>query len=262
MYLGLGPRIAALSDQVKIIFIGCILFLIQANAIVGSIDLPKADQVSMQSHTVVVLNAQNSSSHSRCTGTLIAKNIVLTAAHCIPESLENFWIVTSEFEFAILERHQVTKVSVHENYKNFAIPTAQQPNDDIALIQFAGPLPELYKPTDWISSFTANQDRYWLYVAGYGVSSELAFDTGELRFSKVIIENATQSFLQGNQSAGQGICKGDSGGPAYIKIENRFYVLGVVSAIVGGCKGTSYFNTTVFYDDWIQTQLKNLSQSL
>jgi secreted trypsin-like serine protease len=246
----------------KTLFFISIFYLIQAKAIVGSIDLSDADKALIKSHTVVVLNSQNPSTHSRCTGTLVAKNIVLTAAHCIPVSLKDFWIVTSEYEFAVSERHQVTNVKVPDDYKSFNLPFVNQPNNDVALVQFAGALPAAYKPIPWMSSFIPNQDRFWLYVAGYGVSNEELGDTGELRFSKVVIEdallNAQQSFMKGNQSNGQGICKGDSGGPTYIKFKNDFYVLGVVSAIVGGCTGTSYFNKTVFYDAWIQEEYLKL----
>lgn len=246
----------------KVIFLVCSFFLIQARAIVGTIDLVESDRAIMQSHTVAVLNSQNPSSHSRCTGTLIAKNVVLTAAHCIPDNWEKFWIVTSQYEFAVSERHQVTKVKVHEGYSHFDIPFANQPNNDLALVQFVGDLPAGYKPTTWMRSFYPRRDRFWLYVAGYGVSDETKADSGVLRFSKVIIENALlnaqQSFMKANQSSGQGICKGDSGGPAYIKLNGEFYTLGIVTAIVGGCLGTSYFNQSVFYNDWIEKELRSL----
>ena len=234
-------------------------------AIVGSIALSDGERVKIRSHTVAVLNAQNSASHSRCTGTLLSPNVVLTAAHCIPTSLENFFIVPSIYEFAVLARHQVVRVLINEDYKLFDIPKVNQPNSDLALVQFEGPLPEGYAPTSYINTFQPQVDQFWLYVAGYGVSDEAKSDTGELRFSKAIIENAlmnsAQSFMQGNQAGGFGICKGDSGGPAYIKIKDEFYVLGIVSAIVGGCNGTSYFNQTLFYQDWVQKSLSLLSVS-
>lgn len=254
----------------KWLYIFLILFSLSANAIVGGVTssdtlpsyLSQNDRQIMKSHTVVVLNSQNSSSHSRCTGTLIAKNVVLTAAHCIPQSLENFWIVTSEYEFAVMEQKPVTKVIVHEDYKSFDVPGLNKPNSDIALVQFAGDLPAGYAPTSFIDTFNPSVDHFWLYVAGYGVSSDRIFDAGELRFSRVTIENAlfnaNQSFMRGNQSMSEGICKGDSGGPAYIKIQDEFYVIGVVSAIVDGCTGTSYFNQTLFYNEWIKINLSTL----
>lgn len=239
-------------------------------AIVGGVpssgDVPaymtSVERAQIQSHTVVVLNAQNSSRHSRCTGTLIAKNVVLTAAHCVPKSLDQFFVVPSIYEFAGSMRRPVVRAIVHENYKKFDLPKVNQPNWDIALVQFEGELPAEYQPTTWVASFSFSLDRFWLYVAGYGITQDGKDDSGELRFSRVIIEEAksvaTQSFLKGNQSGGEGICKGDSGGPAYVKIKNQFYVFGIVSAIVGGCRGKSYFNQTLYFQDWIQKSLDGL----
>lgn len=251
---------------ILIISISTTVFAIVGGVTSSSGDVPAymtlAERAQMQSHTVVVLNAQNPSRHSRCTGTLIAKNVALTAAHCVPKSLENFFVVPSIYEFAGSMRRSVVKAVVHENYKAFDLPKFNQPNWDIALVQFEGDLPVEYRPTTWVASFAFSLDRFWLYVAGYGITQDGKDDSGELRFSRVIVEEAksvaTQSFLKGNQSGGEGICKGDSGGPAYVKIKDQFYVLGIVSAIVGGCRGQSYFNQTLYFQNWIQQSLSQL----
>lgn len=255
----------------------CFMFLTtgsKALAIVGGVTaneslpsyLTALDRAAIQSHTVVILNTQTPGVHSRCTGTLIAANVVLTAAHCVPKNLNNIFVVPSIYEFSVASRLKAVNSIVHEKYNSFNVPQLNQPNWDIALIRFEGNLPPEYKPTVWMSSFTPNIDRFWLYVAGYGKSADKKDDTGELRFSRVTIEqalfNINQSFLQGNQNNGEGICNGDSGGPAFIKIQDRFYVLGITSAIVRGCQGTSYFNQTTYYKDWIESSLNQILNGL
>lgn len=249
----------------------CAIFLflisVQVLAIVGGISttdplpsfLTESDRQKIKSHTVVLLNTQMLGMHSRCSATLVASNLILTAAHCVPEKLNDLWVVPSIYEFAVLERRAVVGAIVHRNYKKFDLPKLNQPNDDLALVKFEGVLPNDYRPTSLVTQFVSNQDRFWLYVAGYGVSDEDAGDNGEIRFSRVTIEHyllhANQSFMVGLQSNGEGICKGDSGGPAYIKIESEFYVLGIVSAIQGGCRGTSYFNQSLYYLEWIKKNI-------
>lgn len=227
------------------------------------------DLVEIASHSVVLLNTENQSSHSRCTGTLISKNVILTAAHCVDADIESLWVVTSNFEFAVSERHSVSKIIRHENYKTFARPSDMQANNDVALVQFEGSLPGFYQPTTWVTKFKPSIKRFWLPVAGYGETLEGQGDSGELRIGKATAFNfeSTASFFTVDQSSREGICKGDSGGPAYLKIKDHYFVLGIVSAIdnhspdgqiaLERCYGTSYFNSTLYYQDWI---VKNLDQ--
>jgi secreted trypsin-like serine protease len=247
---------------------------VQSNAIVGgqffTAAVTDSDSIKIASHTVVLLNTESQSSHSRCTGTLIAKNVLLTAAHCVDADVSVLWVVTSIYEFSVSERHAVSKIIRHENYNSFARPTDEKENSDIALVQFAGELPAFYQPTTWVSRFNPSLKRFWLPVAGYGESMDGQGDSGELRIGKATVFNfdSSASYFKVDQTSQEGICKGDSGGPAYLKIKDDYFLLGIVSGIDNHspdgqitserCFGTSYFNSSLFYQDWIAKNLKSL----
>ena len=190
------------------------LFSLQAAAIVGGQIFSElntdSDLAKIASHTVVLLNTASLSMHSRCTGTLITKNIILTAAHCVDAEESSLWVVTSIYEFAVSERHAVTRVIRHESYHSFSRPEDSKANDDLALVQFSGDLPSFYQPTTWVSTFNPANRRFWLPVAGYGESLEGQGDSGELRIGKVTVFDFSSgaSYFKVDQSSREGICKG------------------------------------------------------
>jgi len=240
-----------------------------AKAIVGGFGVDSSSMTDdfrkMASHTVVLLNTQKPGSHSRCSGTLLTSNIILTAAHCIPKNLKDLWVVTSPYEFAVMERHAVLDAIKD---RPASLPTSE--DIDLALVKFAGKLPNGYSPTSWVTSFNAPQIPFYLSVVGYGETFSGTNDAGELRFGLALIYkwNVSAPTFMANQTNSQGVCHGDSGGPAYLKIADEYFVVGVVSAVVpldmkghavaDSCKGKSIFSSTIYFQNWIASNLKNL----
>ncbi len=249
-----------------------LLCSLQSLAIVGGFDTSSPQMTDahrkMASHTVVLLNTQNPNVHLRCTGTLLSRNVILTAAHCIPSSLENLWVVASPYEFAVSLRLPVVAA-----LKKRPIDLPASVDFDLALVKFSGKLPKAYTPTSFITSFVNPGAPFFLSVAGYGETFEKAGDAGELRMGLAFIYNynPAKDEFRANQTNAMGICQGDSGGPAYLQIGSDYHVLGVAKAtyalnlanqtVADGCKGISSFSSTIYFQKWIAANLKSLTEA-
>lgn len=212
----------------------------------------------MAQSTVAVLDTSSSHAFSRCTGTLLENNLILTAAHCVQASPKNLWIVFSSYESSVIDRRPVIRTETLKSYKNFSLPTLQKQNHDLALIRFAGPVPSQYKarrlkdivvPTD-VWQAEANKVVRG-FVAGYGISDQNKSDAGQLRFSGVSFDQLylfKNHFIKSKPQLSEGICKGDSGGPLFIiDDKQKLKLIGVTTAVQGSCHGQSYYNLLEFY---------------
>ena len=251
------------------VFLSILVVSSQALAVVGGFDTSSPqmnDELrKMVSHTVALLDGQGSE-YKRCTGTLIADNVILTAAHCLPAKLDSLWVVPSTVEYDALKRMPVVEV-IKDRPANLPAST----HFDLALAKFEGTLPTDYKPTTYARSFNpGTSSPFFLSIAGYGETFSGANDEGELRLGMALIFNYAPNIpeFRADQTNGMGICQGVSGGPAFVQIDGQYQVLGVVSAtaavnrqgmkVQDGCKGISFFQSTIFYQDWIATNLKKL----
>lgn len=128
---------------------------------------------SIASHVVLVHDMKGD---YVCTGTLIAKNVVLTAAHCLSKKHLQFEIIFSRQGYQAMDQHdplnirKATQVVVHKDYEyneNLA-PEADQ--SDLGLIYFAGTLPAGYSPVPMMLDPKILTKGSKVILAGYGVS--------------------------------------------------------------------------------------------
>ncbi len=170
-----------------------------------------------------------------CTGTLISKRVVLTAAHCLDhEDLQPDGVVV-RFGFSVGDsvRVRASEFLIHPNYSEAYL------RNDIGLIrierappvavQFAPHLPKGLQITE------TDIGTDLLYV-GFGVN-DLGTDGVKVWMTHPLQWVCTRA---GGCNPGQryticidqeqtGICSGDSGGPAFIERDGRRYVAGVNS---------------------------------
>ena len=252
-------------------------------AIIGGYKIPTEGiylslqaQSNLASHVVGLVDTTNTSTHSTCSAVLIAESVALTAAHCVLKvDPRKLFVVTDDAIFSVSERHTVSAILIHSKYNaaNNIIPKPDAPNYDLALIKFNGVLPARFMPVSFLSA-ASDRKNIWPVVAGYGYTSREKMDSGILRFTLLKVESylAKQNYFSADQSHGQGICLGDSGGPVFFTRGDDFILMGITSAAaaynpyVAGtlakdtCSGTSVFNNVLFYKNWIDSSLNQLNK--
>ena len=177
----------------------------RSDALVGA-DL--ADR-SIQRYTVVV-----GSPKGRCTGVVLAQDIVLTAAHCIPPG-EKFWVGgNAGGGYQTLPPSQLSAVEEVVPHPLFSRKDSGSP--DLAILKLAKPLPDRFIPAVLSARHLAGGDN--LIAAGYGKAS--ADEAKPAAVLRMVLLRVTQAFRGwailtsvGEDRAGG--APGDSGGPLF-----------------------------------------------
>jgi hypothetical protein len=175
-----------------------------AGAIVGG----ATDTGALARSSVMVL----SSSGGMCSAVVVARDVVLTAAHCVGGSDEHRVHFKDESGKPVLI--EPAAKAVHPGYDAKAIQTRRR-SIDLALVRVPGPLPERFQ----VATLSAAHPRKdgALLVGGWGAAEERDFrTTGTFRTAplKVVEPYGPSTLLVWAQGApGSGACNGDSGGP-------------------------------------------------
>ncbi|WP_413557377.1 S1 family peptidase [Bdellovibrio sp. HCB209] len=204
-----------------------------------------------------------------CSGTVIAQDIILTAAHCVgPNPKAMFVIFNNEVEKAPKQQIRIVKAAiVNKDYSE----TRRDNTADIALVRFEGALPTGYAPAKILKNSGLLREGTSTIVAGYGLNRSWVFKSGAgvLRTTSLNIADpnltATEASLQ--QSLKKGVCSGDSGGPAYLDINGELHVWGVASRsdalptrLTPDCFLMSIYTRTDAYTQWIADNMAELQK--
>jgi hypothetical protein len=208
-----------------------------ALAIKGGRDV--TDPSGVRSHVVQITGP----SGTKCSGTVISRKLVLTAAHCFLSGHGDYRIraLDTQFRFRFAE---ATQVAIHPQFDVTALGTSAAIND-IALIRVDHDFPDWLVPVPLASRIADDGSFVDVQVAGFGMSRDRVVSSAgklrERRFDMLdqIDSKSHQLFLIDHKATrrtinNNGICRGDSGGPVFQRQGASYVLVGVISAVMGG----------------------------
>jgi hypothetical protein len=208
-----------------------------------------------------------------CSGTLIAPDMFLTAAHCVYNltggALDSVWVsldtaFTSFEEFACCPpvdptpnepRAQISRVLVHPEFKIQSLGVA---TPDVAVLVLdlstaTGPLPDFsdLPPAGILGYFNEKHGLAGTRFTNVGYGDDVLFGRGSPKFISSFFRQASESefraltpqylVLSQNPSTDDaGTCFGDSGGPGFLRLDDTREVVAAI-AISGDavCRATN-----------------------
>ncbi len=224
-----------------------------------------ADADPIAKTTVGILDLKQG---SLCTGSIIADDMVMTAAHCLGSGkLLLVFMPDLGKVFSALSGDNQAQVNAVRPFLRAASASAMHPNylklnadikalqdrieagemvtseeitavvgradhGDMLVLKFTGGLPAGYAPAEVLNRYHEFRMGDEVVLAGFGINNGVTHENDNLLHkTKVSIEspNFGQFEVLLDQRKGTGACHGDSGGPAFATVNGKQLLFGVTS---------------------------------
>jgi hypothetical protein len=248
-----------------IIGVAAALWVTPVLAMVGGAP-PAADSAGRS--VVMILG----SGGTACTATAIARDLLLTAAHCVLPGSDYKLVASAPGQDPVLK--DITRIE-HDPQFDLKRLFGHLATADVALLKLAEPLPVKIPavPLGAEEEAVAVGDAF--VVAGYGVTVRGDGRTGGVVRAATLVATGIPGNLQirlfdpktKGDSPGLGACAGDSGAPVFRDKDGRNVIIGVVSWSTGpkleaGCGGLTGVTPLSRYRAWIVDTARALGSPL
>ena len=226
----------------------------------------------------------------KCGGTIISKNLVITAAHCVSDIEENYndelfiYMGNSDLTSSFIRKVKVKSILIHPQY----IDTIHY--NDIALLRLSKDIKFSYfvEPIALPNEGILDDYDGLMIAAGWGFSLDLTNEINFFKNQSILVEEKQEFIIQRaddphnlmklkmiqsectdeldngynefcaagrKQPIIQGVCNGDSGSPLMTKRSGRIEIIGIASK--SHCFGSNnVFVNVGSFTTWIQRNLE------
>ncbi|MDE4910548.1 MULTISPECIES: S1 family peptidase [Methylobacterium] len=210
-----------------------------------------------------------------CSGTLIAPDLVLSAAHCVMRPA-GYTVISVDRSFR-QHRTPVIAASMHPDFVPGTTPE-DQPGVDLALLKLEQPLGNDYVPLDPRGAGSISNGEP-VDIAGFGVVAENRRNSARvLRLAHLVSIGSLQVANRVTvvtdrrrmaETSGAGACLGDSGGPILTGGPGGYRIVGVVSWSSGAlqqgtrrtaCGGFTAVTPVAEHAGWIASRSAELQR--
>jgi secreted trypsin-like serine protease len=229
-------------------------------------DAPTVGTSGLGRHVVMIVGSNG----TFCTGTALARDLVLTAVHCFPRGadykLVEFGAEPKLKDIARIERHPEFTARGMTTHRGTA---------DVALVKLAAPLPVSVRPAVLGDLRTPVKVGDSFTVVGYGITRPGDPRSGGTIRSATLVATGKPDSMDvrltdpatNNKRPGRGACTGDSGGPVFADDGGQPVVVGIVSWTTGpnttsGCGGITGMTPLARYRGWIVETARKLGTVL
>lgn len=232
-----------------------------AGAIVGGQPAPQPDGV--RRHTVLILGGS-----SRCTGAVVDRDLVLTAAHCFVGGRQ--FKVVAYGPDRVGRTIDIQRVETHPGFQEKG-QSVRDRGVDLAIVRLASLLPDDMAPVA-IGTMVKEET---VRIAGYGVGVEGQPGTANILRHALLVGKPTDAGRSvvilavgagvNEVMTGVGACSGDSGGPMFSEESQK--LVGIIGSGIplpgrrGWCGGYTAATRVADHWDWIVASAGRMRQA-